>query len=151
MPLATARAAADFPLRLPAGLGRPRSVYLAGAGERARVSIAWSPRPGLPAMPGTRVGVLVTQLRGSMDAAIVKQAPPGTDRRFLTIGRWNAIALLGAPHAVTFRDVDGELRSERTRLAANTLLISRGELLVRIEARASLAALSRIGEDLVSR
>ena len=57
----------------PAGLGTPDRIWadevLTEAGEVVRVTAAWRPGPGLPAIPGTRTGAVLMRFEGDTDQA----------------------------------------------------------------------------------
>jgi hypothetical protein len=57
----------------PARLGPPARIWadevLTEAGEVVRVTAAWRPGPGLPAIPGTRTGAVLMRFEGDADQA----------------------------------------------------------------------------------
>src|SRR5205085_1378208 len=66
-------------LILPA-LGAPDEVYVEALPHGTQVGLVYRPRPGLPAVAGTRVGLLLTEARGSFgqNPAYFKGLEPGT-------------------------------------------------------------------------
>jgi hypothetical protein len=52
----------------------------------------------------------------------------------------------GQPHTVLYRDSDGQVREERSRLAANTLLWEQSGLTLRLESSLSKDEAIRIAE-----
>jgi len=147
--LADARAAVAFPVAVPAALGDPGAVLLdRDAVGGPRVSLAYAPRPGRPAIaPG--VGILVTQLRARTSTAIVKAVGPGTTLERLTVGGDPAIFLSGDPHGVVFEPAPGDLVFEEEHRAADVLLVDRPDgVLVRIEGRLDRAEAVRIADSL---
>jgi hypothetical protein len=147
--LQEARRRSGLPVAVPRTLGAPDAVHLVERGGLARVSLVYEPRPGLPQAPQTGVGLLVTELAGRQDRrGLAKLAASGTEVRQLTVAGRRAVALRGAPHAVAFLDGEGELRTERLRLAATTLLVDRDGVLVRLEGDVPVAVLARIAASL---
>ena len=57
------------------------------------------------------------------------------------------IFLSGGPHVVFYRDASGEIRNETLRLAGNTLLWERGELLLRLESALPLEEALRVARS----
>jgi hypothetical protein len=57
------------------------------------------------------------------------------------------IFLSGGPHVVFYRDPGGEIRDETLRLAGNTLLWERGELLLRLESALRLEDALRVARS----
>jgi hypothetical protein len=118
------------PVVVPRALGQPDDVYV-GAGE---VSLAYGPRPGLPRARQLGFGLLVTEVRGSIDApALGKLLPAATRVQRLRVGPHAAIWIEGAPHFFAYRGPNGEFREGSLRAAGNVLLLQRGGLLVRLE------------------
>jgi hypothetical protein len=58
---------------------------------------------------------------------------PKTHLDRLTVGRYPAVWISGAPHEVFYRDPSGRIRPAMVRLAADVLLLERGRRLVRLE------------------
>jgi hypothetical protein len=145
--LAEARAGASFGVLIPAN--RPDEVYLTGARPADRVTLAYRARPGLPRAPGTRVGLLLTELRGRQDQTLLdKSLGPGTTATRVRVGDDPGIWIAGNPHVFAFVDAGGRVRGEDLRLAGNTLVWRRGGLLLRLEAHVSKARALRIARTL---
>lgn len=122
-------------LVVPAALGPPDAAYYSDSVLLdGKVSLVYAPGAGVPRSPYTGVGILVTEFRGDLAPGYVeKLADAGTRIEQLRIGRHRAIWLEGGPHFVAFRTSDGNFGEDVGRLAGNTLLVERGQLLVRIE------------------
>ena len=119
---------------LPAALGRPDAAYVKEEAYGLRLTLVYEPGPGVPRSPYTGVGLLVTEFRGDLEPEFVeKLVDSGTRVERLTVDGLPALWLEGGPHVVLFRDADGGFAEDRGRLAGNTLLVERGDLLVRIE------------------
>lgn len=131
-----ARAEATFPLVVPAELGPPDQVVLAGGGDDAIVTMAWRARPGLAAADETGHGALLTQFRAQARDDLVKKVSQ--------VGRVVPVVVAGGqgywidgPHAVLV-ERDGTVVEDRARLSTSSLLWNRKEVLLRLEADVSL-------------
>jgi hypothetical protein len=122
-------------LVVPDALGPPDAAYYSDSVLLGgKVSLVYAPGAGVPRSPYTGVGILVTEFRGDLAPGYIeKLADAGTGIEQLRIGRHRAIWLEGGPHFVAFRTPDGNFGEDVGRLAGNTLLVERGQLLVRIE------------------
>ncbi|GAB1510240.1 hypothetical protein [Actinophytocola sp. KF-1] len=129
--LEQARAAVDFPLRLPAGLGPPGAVRL-GAGDRV-VTMAFG-------------GVRVDQFDGGLDPMFTKFAS-AADVHHVTVDGAPAI-WVDRPHPVLYTDRDGNLRDESARLAGSTLIWEHDGVTYRVEGDLSQQRAIAIGESL---
>jgi hypothetical protein len=115
--LAEARRAADFPVKKPDPdeWGEPDAVFLATFVPGGRVSLLYGSE--------RNVRLLVTEFRGTIEPGLVKKAFSGATRvEGVTVRGVSGFWLSGAPHAVVFRDANGEIREDRYRLARNVLL-----------------------------
>jgi hypothetical protein len=125
---------AAFDVLVPERLGAPDSVWYSEFPAGGRVSLVYRPREGLPPTRETGVGLLVTEFRGDFDPDFIgKFAPQATRVEHLTVGGASAIWFEGGPHEVLFRAPDGQVIPDTIRLAGNTLLLERGNVLVRLE------------------
>ena len=114
-------------------LGAPDGSYVRGRGQGAQATVLYRPAPGLPAIAGTRIGLLLTQFRGDLDPDLVQKfIGPGTGTRRVRVGAAPGFWIDG-PHAFGYRDADGVVRIEDRRLAGRTLLWREGPLLLRLE------------------
>ena len=116
--LADARAAVDFPLRVPLALGRPDSVHRG------------SP-PGGVTMRWVEPDVLLTEHPGEL-VEVVKMVPEGSTSQPVTVDGAGGLWLTG-PHVVTYTTADGEVLAEPPRRTGNTLVWTRDGVLTRIE------------------
>lgn len=134
VPLRAARRAAPFGVVVPAALGPPDAAYVRYRGSFAEVALSYRARPGLPRAPQLDLGLLVTELRGTVDRPMLgKLVPQATRVEELRVGGHRAIWIEGAPHYVGYRDADGDLRQATLRAAGNVLLVERRGVLVRLE------------------
>ena len=117
IPLARARHAASFTALVPAGSA---AAYLSGDLPGGRVSLV--------------IGrVLVIEFRGTSTPFVLKFIGPGTTVKFVRVNRNQGVYLSGSPHEVLFQEQNGQLRSDRIRLAGNVLIWQQGPVTVRIE------------------
>jgi hypothetical protein len=134
---------------LPPGARRPAlddlgaRVTLAEAGRRARFAPVVPERLGEPDEVRVRGGVvtlvydggalLLAELRGALDRDLVRKiAGPGTRVRQLPGG---GLFFSGRDHVYLYLRPDGSVAEGRPFLAGNTLLVERGDLLLRLEGR----------------
>lgn len=112
----------------------PDEIYLRRSGS-GQVSFVYGPRPGLPAGP-TGHGALVTQFRGTLDTSFIgKGIGPGSKIENVRVGDAPGIWIEGQAHLFFYRDGAGNILQETLRLAGNTLLWQRGDMLLRLEAQ----------------
>jgi hypothetical protein len=115
--LARARHAASFAPVLPS---RATAVYLAHDVPGGRISV----------LTGR---VVITEFRGTATPFIFKLLGPDTRATPTRVNGAQGIYLSGAPHEVLFQATNGEVRTDRVRLAGNVLIWQQGALIVRIE------------------
>lgn len=132
------------------GLGRPDAVYAGGAGTATRIALAWAARPGLPAAPGSSVGLLVEELQGEVSEPLVRKLiDGGIDARVVTLADGTpAWWFGGGRHVVLYEAPNGRIEEVRGRLAADALVFNRDGLLVRIETAAGLATAVAVADAL---
>jgi hypothetical protein len=94
-------------------------------------------------------GLLVTQVRGSFDSALVRKiAGPGTAVRLIELDGHRGVLFTGAPHVYLYLDPAGEVVEDRPYLAGRTLVLERDGAIVRLEADAPPSALRRLAASL---
>lgn len=132
--LAGAEDALPFTPLLPASLGEPNGVFVSSEVPGGALTLTYAPRPGVPPARLTGVGLLVNELNGHFAPAFYgKLVPPGAKiERFGIDGNY-AIWIEGL-HVFFFKPADHIFHMGRSRLAANALLVQRGEVMVRLEA-----------------
>jgi hypothetical protein len=140
--LATLEEAGDlaaFDVLVPTELGAPDDVFHSSSVPGGRVSLVYAPDEDLPRSRYTGVGLLVTEFRGDLIPDFVsKLADQSTRIEELSVEGHPAIWLEGGPHSVFFASPDGDVGEDTVRLAGNTLLLERGNVLVRIEGSPTL-------------
>jgi hypothetical protein len=133
---------------VPSALGPPDAAYAAAEPYGTRLTLVYEPGEGVPESPYTGVGILVSQFVGEGATRFVqKLVESGTDVEVLQVGPYPALWLEGGPHFVFF---EGENRTfeDEGRLAGNTLLVERDDILVRIEGEISRERAIEIAESL---
>jgi hypothetical protein len=119
---------------VPADPGDPDEVFVKRDIPGGELSLAYRPRPGLPEAAQTGLGLLVTQFRGDLAPEFIGKLAPETTRiERLRLGGERAIWIEGTPHFFFYRRPDGMTDERTLRLAANVLLLERGNRLVRLE------------------
>ncbi|HXV33042.1 MAG TPA: hypothetical protein VD769_03445 [Gaiellaceae bacterium] len=133
---------------VPAVLGDPDAVYASTEPYGSRLTLVYAPGDGIPESPYTGAGLLVGQFRGEGAVRFVeKMVGGGTEVEVLQIGPYPALWIEGGPHTVLF-DGDTRVFEDRGRLAGNTLLVERNDVLVRIEGELSRERAIEIAESL---
>jgi hypothetical protein len=144
---------------LPTRLGEPNGIFATQPGDFAppggELSLTYAPRPGLPESNYTGVGLLVNEVNGNLaPGTFGKLMPPGTRAVRLRIDGHLAVWLEGLHgffrrlHGFYYRDSQPIFRIGRVRLAANTLLIQRGPVMVRLEGEFGLGRATAIARSL---
>ncbi|MGN6870110.1 MAG: hypothetical protein ACTHMY_17110 [Solirubrobacteraceae bacterium] len=137
------------------GLGRP--ISLAQARHAAGFTALLPPRASGAYLghdvPGGRVSiligrVLITEFRDTAPPFIFKVIDPDTKVKITRVNGAQAVYLSGAPHQVLFGAPDGQIRTDRIRLAGNVLIWGHGPLVVRIEGTHTLAEALAIARSL---
>ena len=137
--LTDAQSAVSFTIAVPTELGSPDAVYVDREVPGGEVVLAYTSRPGIPLVPQTNLGALVTEFRGDLiPGFLTKEVGPSTTLEETSVhgnpGWWVA----GAPHLVITRIGDTDYPVE-LRMAANTLIWEHGGVTYRIESGLSKA------------
>ena len=133
---------------VPAALGPPDATYMDREQYGLRLTLVYGPREGVPESPYTGVGVLISEFAGEGAVRFVeKMVDAGSTVDVLQVGPYPALWIEGGPHTVLF---DGEDRvfEDHGRLAGNTLLVERDDVLVRIEGELTRERAIEIAESL---
>jgi hypothetical protein len=130
-----------------AGFTRPDDVRYAPDGN-GRTALVYRARRGLPAAPGTGVGLLVEEFAGDGSTLVTKYVEGMTSAEPLTIDGHPAVFVGGAPHPVFYNTPDGRGATFEGRLAGNALIMQRGPLTIRLEAELPRAEMARIAASL---
>jgi hypothetical protein len=144
-----AQRAVRFTVVVPSALGTPDAVYLLSGPPGGEVALAYNPRPGIPLVRQTGLGVLVTEFRGDLAPEfIVKQAGPGTQLQETSFNGDPAWWLEGEPHLIVIQSGNGNNQPEELRLASNTLVWEHNGVTYRIESNLSKADAIRLAAGL---
>jgi len=146
--LADAQSAASFTIAVPADLGAPDAVYVESGVPGGEVALAYTPRPGIPLVKQTGLGVLITEFRGDLlPGFLTKEVGPSTTLQETSVNGDPGWWVAGEPHIV-FVQVSGTDYQVQLRMAANTLIWEHGGVTYRIESSLSRADAFRIAAGL---
>ncbi len=115
-------------------VGQPDETFVTIPPDGGQVSFLYRTRQGLP--PGDNgVALLLTQFRGDIQEGTVfgKGLPEGVTLEAVTVNGAPGFWISGDLHYFHYRDPKGDIKQERVRLAANTLLWEQGVLTLRLE------------------
>jgi len=144
-----AQAAVRFTIAVPAKLGPPDAVYVASGPPGGEVALAYTPRPGIPLVRQTGLGVLITEFRGDLIPGFIsKEVGPGATAEEVSVNGDPGWWIAGEPHTILIRVSPDSSQLETLRLAANTLVWARGGVTYRIESDLSKADAMRIASSL---
>ena len=80
--------------------------------------------------------LLVAEVPGALERDLLQKiVPPGGEVRRVDVDGALGLYITGPPHAYLYLRPDGTVVSDRARLAGDTLVFGRGDLLIRIEGR----------------
>lgn len=118
---------------VPAALGEPDRVWadrvITEAGTVVRVTLAWRPRPDLPAIEGTRFGAVLMRFEGDTDVAFKDVYEDTGTVRPTRVGTRNAVWTTG-PHLLQLLTSEGVAF---VRVEGNVLLWSDRPFTLRLE------------------
>ena len=139
--LDVARARVGFRVIVPADeLGLPDAVYVGHFTVDEVTLLYGSPK---------RIRLLLTEADGRLSIPFAQKFIQGTrSAKELTIGGRPALWIEGAPHQFVFVDRRGQVVSAPLRLDENTLLWQRGDVLLRLEGKLTLAQALRVASSL---
>jgi len=148
--LSKARRSVDFTVSIPTELGPPDAVHLSRRPPGGRVSLLYLPSDRFPAAGRDDVGLLVSEFTAEINDGVLGKilATDSTLERITVDGR-RGYWISGGPHIVGVLDRNGDLYQDRTRLAANTLLVQDGDRILRIESALSRDEAIAIARTLV--
>ena len=142
-----ARARAGYPVVVPTDplLGSPDEVYLRAVTNSTQVSFVYTTRAGIAVSAEAGVSALVTEFRGATidENFFGKVLDQNTTLTKVTVAGQPGFWIQGKPHFF-FYNSNGTFQQESLRLAGNTLLWLRGDLLMRLEAQVDQATALRI-------
>jgi len=147
VPLDEAARLANLDLILPPdpAIGPPDEAYVLGN----RAALVWSGRPGLPADPGTGVGLLISEFRGHVDDAYYQKT---LDNRAkvtpVTVNGQPGFWISGSPHFFYYVDPSGRDVDDSHRTVGDTLLWTDGDITYRLESQLPMEQAIRLAESL---
>ncbi|HKV30547.1 MAG TPA: hypothetical protein VJT14_05975 [Candidatus Dormibacteraeota bacterium] len=146
--MADAQSRLSFSIAVPPEVGQPEAVYVVSGIPGGEVALAYAPRPGIPLVKQTGLGLLISEFRGDlMPGFITKGVGPGTTVEEVSVhgdpGWWIA----GEPHIIYVK-VAGTDQMETLRMAANTLIWEHAGVTYRIESGLSKADVLKIAAGL---
>jgi hypothetical protein len=133
VPITVEQARKDGAL-FPDGLPEPSAAYRGPlVGGQRPVALVYPARDGLKPSKVTGVALLVQTFRARVDEIILKKMSMSGSVEFLTVGGSPAYWISGEPHGFQYTTRDGNGDFVPQRLADHTLLVQRGDKLLRIE------------------
>ena len=146
--MADAQSSVSFTIAVPAALGAPDAVYVVTGTPGGEVALAYAPRPGIPLVKQTGLGLLITEFRGDLlPGFLTKEVGPSTTLQETSVNGDPGWWVAGEPHTV-FVKVSGTDYQVQLRMAANTLIWEHGGVTYRIESGLSKADAFRIAAGL---
>jgi len=146
--LEQAQSSVTFTIAVPSAVGAPDAVYVDSGIPGGEVALAYRPRPGVPLVRQTGLGLLITEFRGDLiPGFITKEVGPGTTTEETSVNGDAAWWIAGEPHTIVVQ-VAGQDQPETLRLAANTLVWEHGGVTYRIESGLSKVDAMAIASDL---
>jgi hypothetical protein len=146
--MADAQSKVSFTIAVPPELGEPDAVYVVSGIPGGEVALAYTPRPGIPLVKQTGLGVLVSEFRGDLNPSfLMKGLGEGTTAEEVSVhgdpGWW----ISGQPHMI-YVEIRGNGQQVTLRMAANTLIWEHAGVTYRIESSLSKADAFRIAGGL---
>ncbi len=146
--MAEAQSAVSFKIAVPSTLGDPDAVYVVSDIPGGEVSLAYTPRPGIPLVKETGLGVLVTEFRGDLNPGfLAKGVGPGTTLQETSVNGDPGWWIAGEAHMI-YVEIHGNGQPVTLRMAANTLIWEHAGVTYRIESALSRADAFRIAAGL---
>jgi hypothetical protein len=139
--LEEARRLVEFDVLVPDALGEADETYVDRATPGGRVTLVYRDPQG-------NIAALFTQFRGDLAPDLIGKLVDGyaQAQAVSLAGGAHGVFLSGGPHVLFYRDANGEIREETLRLAGNTLLWPRGDVLLRLESALSLEEALRVAQ-----
>ena len=142
--LAQAERAAGFSAALPAALGAPDRVRVAGR----RISLVYAPRPGLPALEGVDAGLILTESRGGIPGEYLRKLLlTGTGAERVRVRGRPGVFISGGGHAYVYETPSGSIEEDRALLAGPTVVWVAGGRVHRLETAARRPTALRIARS----
>jgi hypothetical protein len=143
-----ARARAGYAIVVPTDplLGAPDEVWVRSVTSATAVSLVYTVRDGIPVSAEAGISALVTEIRGATvdENFFGKVIDRDTILKKVTVNGQPGFWIQGKPHFFFYNAGNSQFQQESLRLAGNTLLWLRGDLLLRLEAQVDEATALRI-------
>jgi hypothetical protein len=130
------------------GFHQPDSLYLGGPPPRdGRLSLVYAARNNVPAIPGTRVSVLLTEFRATTDMPLLeKVVADGSQVTRVTVNGGLGFWVHGKAHFVVYNRGDEDF-PDKLRLSSNALLWQYGPVTLRLEGSLSEGSMLRLARS----
>jgi hypothetical protein len=129
-------------------LHAPDEVYLDDVIPGGQVSLVYRAGADLPEAEQTGVGLLVTEFRSTLDETLVKKVVPSEATVEPAVVDGLPAFWIQGPHTLLYEDAEGDVREDRSRLAANVLIWEQDGVTIRLESALSKASALRIAESM---
>jgi hypothetical protein len=114
-----------------------------------RAALLWSGRPGLPADPGTGVGLLISEFHGHVDEGYYQKTLDNSSTVTpVTVNGKPGFWISGSPHFFYYVDPTGKDVDDSHRTVGDTLLWADGDVTYRLESQLSMEQAIRLAESL---
>jgi hypothetical protein len=141
---AEAQRRAGFRPLIPKALGPPDRIRV----TNRRISLVYTPRPGLPKLDELDAGLILTESRGGIEGAYLqKLAVTGTDVTKVRVGGRRGAFISGGQHTYLYVDPSGDVTEDHPLLAGPTLIWERNGLVLRLETSAHRAKALQIADS----
>ncbi len=112
----------------------PDAISIGQPPAAGRVSLVYTVRPGLPAIAGTDIGLLIQEFRGGLSAGLFQKGVPASSRiEPVTINGVPGYWIEGGLRSFAYQEANGSVQFEQTRIAGNTLLWEQDGIIYRLE------------------
>jgi hypothetical protein len=146
-----ARRRAGFEILTPglAIIGPPDHVFYLPSPLGGTISLVWGDRPGYPADPKTRIGLVVTEFRADVGPDYWEKLI-NTETRVqpTTVRSAAAYWVAGGTHFLFYRDASGQVVNTTMRLVGTSLIWEQGGLTLRVEGAQTLDAARRVAASI---
>jgi hypothetical protein len=130
-------------------IGPPDHVFYLPSPRGGTISLVWGDRPGYPADPKTRIGLVLTEFRGDVGPEYwEKLIDGGTRVQATTVRGAAAYWVAGGTHFFFYRDAAGHEVDTTLRLVGTALVWQQGGLTLRVEGAHTLEAARRIATSI---
>ena len=126
-------------------IGVPDTIWY----REGRLTLIWTSRPGLPDTEAAGIGLLLTELRGSVDREFIgKMVGSGTTLTPVMVSGSTGYWIAGALHDFFYLDANGQVVNDGRRAVGDTLIWTRGTVTFRLETSLGREAAIRIAETI---